>query len=109
MKIFDLNYLAHNSVLEADICIIGSGPAGLTIAQEFLNTGTRILLLESGGMKEEPQTQALYQIESTGDARVMDQNILRQRILGGSSHIWTGRCAPFDASDFKPRPWIPFS
>jgi choline dehydrogenase-like flavoprotein len=109
LKVLDLHRFEPNSVLEADLCIIGSGPAGLSIANEFVGTYTRVLVLESGGLDEEPDTQALYEIENTGAPRTLKQDTLRYRILGGTSHIWTGRCAPFDASDFERRCWIPQS
>ena len=89
-----------------DRCIVGSGPAGISIAAEFAKTNVNVLVLESGGVDDEQDTQRLYEIESAGAPRVMDQQDLRRRILGGSSHIWTGRCAPFDALDFESRPWI---
>jgi choline dehydrogenase-like flavoprotein/predicted dehydrogenase len=106
MKIFDLNQMESGSVVATDLCIIGTGPAGLTIANELAGVGIRTLVLESGGLGDEPESQALYEIESTGAPRVLDQEILRRRILGGSSHVWTGRCAPFDPWDFERRSWI---
>ncbi|MBW4660926.1 MAG: GMC family oxidoreductase, partial [Drouetiella hepatica Uher 2000/2452] len=98
-----------NLLIETDICIVGSGPAGLSIAKEFVGTPIQVWIIESGGLEEEPETQALYNIESVGAPRVMQQEIIRSRIFGGSSHIWTGRCAPFDRIDFQARPWIPHS
>jgi choline dehydrogenase-like flavoprotein len=106
MRIFDLNKLEDGVSIEADLCIVGSGPAGISIAAEFAKTNVNVLVLESGGVDDEQDTQRLYEIESAGAPRVMDQQDLRRRILGGSSHIWTGRCAPFDALDFESRPWI---
>jgi choline dehydrogenase-like flavoprotein len=107
MKIIDLNQLQDNRSLEADLCIVGSGPSGLSLANEFVGTDTRVLVLESGGLTDEPETDALYEIESTGWPREMDQSKIRRRILGGSSHIWTGRCVPFQPIDFERRPWMP--
>src|SRR5258708_1661570 len=110
MKIFDLdNFPADTSLIDTDLCIIGTGPAGLTIANEFANQNVRVLLLEGGGFDEEPETQSLYQIESAGGSRELNQSAIRSRGLGGSSRIWTGRCAPFDQSDFEERPWIDYS
>src|SRR5260221_2380364 len=106
MRISDLNELDDGILIESDLCIVGTGPAGLSIAAEFARTNVDVVVLESGGVDEEPDTQALYEIESVGASRVMDQNVLRTRILGGSSHIWTGRVAPFDILDFESRPWI---
>jgi choline dehydrogenase-like flavoprotein len=95
MKIFDLNEFQDYSDSEADVCIAGSGPAGLSIANEFAGANASILVLESGGLDDEPDSQALYDIESIGARRKLDQSTLRRRIFGGSSHVWTGRCAPF--------------
>ena len=109
MRISDLNQLDDQTTIEADLCIVGSGPAGVSIANEFANTDVDVLLLESGGIDEEADTQSLYEIDNVGAHRILDQNNLRRRVLGGSSHVWTGRCAPLDAIDFEARPWIPNS
>jgi choline dehydrogenase-like flavoprotein len=108
MTIADLNQFEDNSTIEADLCIVGTGPSGVTIAKEFAGTSTRVLLLESGGLEEESDSQALYDIEAAPPRR-MNQDILRRRILGGSSYIWTGRCAPFQTLDFEERSWVPNS
>ena len=36
-----------NTVLHADVCIIGTGAAGLTLAHEFVQTRARVIVLES--------------------------------------------------------------
>ncbi len=109
MNFFDLEHFEDESLIETDICIVGSGPVGLSIAKEFSETNVDILVLESGGFEGESKTQALYNIESVGDPRCIDQENIRRRIWGGSSHIWTGRCAPFEDIDFDHRPWIKYS
>ena len=109
MRLFDLRCFEDPSPIETDLCIVGTGPAGSSIANEFANSGVRVLVLESGGFDDEPDTQALYEIESTGDVRTIDQKFIRRRIFGGSSHVWSGRCAPFDAIDFENRFWVPYS
>jgi choline dehydrogenase-like flavoprotein len=95
--------------LRCDICIIGTGPAGATIARELSNTPLRITLLESGGTERQEETDALNQIESVGWPRVMDQWLVRNRIVGGTSNTWSGRCTPFDEIDLEHRDWIPYS
>ncbi|AFY35647.1 GMC oxidoreductase [Calothrix sp. PCC 7507] len=109
MKFNDLRQLEDDLVIETDLCIVGSGFAGLSIAKEFANTKTEVWVIESGGLSDEPDTQSLYEIESVGAPRVMNQDVIRYRILGGTSHIWTGRCAPFDNIDFQQRSWVPYS
>lgn len=108
MKILDSNQMEDGSLIQADLCIVGTGPAGLSIAGQLAGANLTVVLLESGGWEEEPETQALYDIESAPPRRI-NQDVLRMRIVGGSSRIWTGRCAPFQALDFEERPWIPNS
>jgi choline dehydrogenase-like flavoprotein len=101
--------ISSDSVVDTDLCIIGTGPAGMSIAKELSGTNIRVLVLEGGGMEVEAEAQALLEIASTGAPRVMDQDLVRMRVLGGSSHVWTGRCAPFDDWDYAPRAWVPHS
>ncbi|MBZ9793937.1 GMC family oxidoreductase [Rhizobium sp. 3T7] len=93
-------------LLRCDLCIVGSGPAGATLARELSNSGLSVVLLESGGESRDPETDALNDIENIGRPRVRDQWSVRNRILGGSSHTWGGRCGPFDAIDFEQREWV---
>ena len=109
MQIEDVRQFEQNRVIDTELCIVGSGPAGLTIANEFAGTGVKVLILESGGLVEEPESDAQSEIESIGAPRVMEQTVVRNRIFGGSSHTWSGKCAPFDDIDFEARPWVPFS
>ena len=94
---------------ECDVCIVGTGPAGATIARELSGTRLRVTLLESGAEERSPESDRLNEVESVGRPRTTDQWAVRNRILGGSSHTWGGRCAPFDAIDFEKRPWVPAS
>lgn len=94
---------------ECDICIVGTGPAGSTLARELSYSGMRVTVLESGGYERDNSSDALNEVENLGRPRVLDQWEVRNRIVGGSSHTWGGRCAPFDAIDFERRPWVPMS
>ncbi|HEY9638859.1 MAG TPA: GMC family oxidoreductase [Coleofasciculaceae cyanobacterium] len=109
MNLIDLRNFEDNSLIETDLCIVGSGPAGLSIAKEFIGTKIQVWIIESGGLEESPETQALYEIENVGVPRILEQQLVRNRIFGGTSHTWTGRCAPFDELDFQHRSWIPNS
>jgi choline dehydrogenase-like flavoprotein len=104
----DLRKVADDSVFDADLCIVGAGAAGITLAMEFANTNTRVVLLEGGGAGFEPESQTLYDAENVGlDRRPMLRS--RLRMLGGSTNHWAGRCAPLDPLDFEERGWIPHS
>ncbi|BAU10052.1 monooxygenase FAD-binding protein [Leptolyngbya sp. NIES-3755] len=109
MKFRDFKTLEPESEFEADLCIVGSGPAGLSIAKEFVGTRVQVLIVESGSKDEDVETQSLYQIENVGVPREPNHSRNRYRIFGGTSHLWTGRCAPFDELDFQPRSWVPHS
>ena len=107
--IIDSYELPDGEVLQADVCIVGAGAAGITMALEFLRSGIDVLLLESGGYGEEAATQALYE-GSVADARLHSPpDRYRQRRFGGTTTIWGGRCMPFDAIDFEPREYVPHS
>ena len=113
MPILDSSAFAGSDALpdflRCDICIIGTGPAGATIARELSNTPLRVTVLESGGTDRREQVDALNEIESVGWPRVMDQWLIRNRIVGGTSNTWAGRCAPFDEIDLEARDWVPYS
>lgn len=91
--------------LDTDICIVGAGAAGITVAQQLIDSGLNVLLLESGGTSLEPETQQLYQGINTG-REYFDLANSRLRFFGGSTNHWGGMCAPLDAGDFDYRCWI---
>ena len=109
MRIEDVGALAPDSVTDVDVCIVGSGPAGLVLAEELAGTGRRIFLLESGDLVPSAESDALNEIRSVGVPRVLDQTLVRNRTLGGTSSTWSGRVATFDDMDFAAREWIPNS
>lgn len=93
-------------ILQADICVVGSGAAGISFALQFIDAGMDVILLEAGDMKPDQQTQSLYSGEVTDEALHSPPDKYRQRRFGGSTTIWGGRCVPFDPIDFEPRPYI---
>lgn len=100
--------LESSVVLECDLCIIGGGAAGITIARELVGGRQKVCLLESGGLDYDAETQKLYQGEVTGwSYPALD--VGRVRYFGGSTNHWAGSCEPLDAIDFEERPWVPHS
>lgn len=84
-----------------DLCIIGSGPAGTTVANELRGRGLSICVLESGRARRTALGEELKGVESEG-IHVKDYS--RERILGGASTTWAGLSSPFDPIDFEVRP-----
>jgi choline dehydrogenase-like flavoprotein len=104
--------IAEGSTVETDLCIIGSGPAGLTVALESLGAGFDVLLLESGGRKPRRSTQRLAAGDSIGHPYYLLRRT-RSRAFGGTTHYLYDRCGlrirPLDDVDYEPRPGLEFS
>jgi choline dehydrogenase-like flavoprotein len=109
MKPCDMREVEPGTTLFADLAIVGSGPAGLSLAREFVGTRTRVFLLESGGLEESVAIAPSEEYESSGASRCMEPRKVRNRLFGGSSHTWSGKCRTFDEIDFERREWVPHS
>lgn len=101
MMFRDARQLSAGASLETDLCIVGAGAAGITLAWSLRDAGFRVLLLESGGLELEDATQELYKGENRG-AHEFDLDVLRLRFFGGTTNHWVGWCRPFEPEDFKP-------
>lgn len=82
-----------------DTCIAGTGPAGITLARKLASSGQSVILLEAGGLEYSDQSQGFYECESVGHNGW--PQFTRLRYFGGTSNHWSGRCRPFDKSDFS--------
>ncbi|HET9069324.1 MAG TPA: GMC family oxidoreductase [Amaricoccus sp.] len=91
-------------VLDTDVCIVGGGVAGITIAMALARQGIRVLLLEGGGESFSRRSQDLYNGE-VWDPRYSLTGT-RTRMLGGSSNCWGGWTRPPSDTDFTRRPWL---
>ncbi|HEY4735560.1 MAG TPA: GMC family oxidoreductase [Gemmatimonadaceae bacterium] len=104
----DARTLENGTVLQGDLCIVGAGAAGITIAREFANTPLKVLLLEGGGFEFEQQMQDLYRGEIVGQPYFPLQ-AAALHYFGGTTNHWAGFCATFDDIDFEKRDWVPHS
>lgn len=104
----DARTLPTNSIHEADICIIGAGPAGISIALEWMGLHHSVILLEGGSFNVDNRMQALYHGESVGQ-RYYPLEAARLHYFGGTSGHWGGLCTKLDPIDFKERSWVPES
>jgi choline dehydrogenase-like flavoprotein len=107
--IMDARHLAAGSALRCDICIVGSGAAGLTLAHALRHSGLDIILLEAGGEKFRSGAQDPYKGQVADPAHHGALHEYRHRRLGGTTAVWGGRCAPFAEIDFECRPHVPHS
>jgi choline dehydrogenase-like flavoprotein len=101
-------HVAGGTRVHCDVCIIGAGAAGISMAAELEDSGLGVVLLESGGTEREEDTQALYRGRVDG-APQFPPDLSRLRFLGGTTNHWQGMCRPFDALDFEARAWVPES
>ena len=106
--LIDIKTLPESTLIESDICIVGAGAAGITLAREFIDQPYQVCLLESGGLDFDEATQSLYQGEHIGvPFQPLEES--RARYLGGSTNLWGGWSRPLDDIDFEDRPWMPYS
>jgi choline dehydrogenase-like flavoprotein len=94
--------------LDADVCIVGAGAAGLTLTKRLASPGRHVLLVEAGGRDYEPSIAKLGAGENVGFP-YWDLEDSRLRFFGGTTAVWGGRCAELDEIDFERRDWVPHS
>lgn len=109
MTIIDGRTLASGEELRFDVCIVGAGAAGITLALELSKSALSVLLVESGGYKPDPETQSLYEGDVIQPHLHSNPRYYRIRRFGGSTTKWGGGCVPFDAIDFEERAYVPES
>ena len=89
---------------DADVCVIGAGAAGITIARELAGTQHSVIVIESGGLDFDERVQDLYAGVNARDDFSLTTS--RFRMFGGTTNVWGGWCAPLDDLDFRPRAWV---
>jgi choline dehydrogenase-like flavoprotein len=102
----DLDGFERDVLPTYDLCIVGSGPAGATLATELSDKGLSVCVLESGRLSVTKHADSLRPVASEG-IHVKDYS--RERVLGGASTTWAGLASPLDDIDFAQRPWLEHS
>jgi choline dehydrogenase-like flavoprotein len=97
--------------LDADVCILGAGAGGITLARELTGHGLQVVVLESGADDLRPEIQDLAAGESVGEPLGFADNLttldaIRLRQFGGTTNHWAGFCRPYDEVDFEVRPQL---
>jgi choline dehydrogenase-like flavoprotein len=115
--LIDGRAVADGSQIDADVCVVGAGPAGLTLAAELLLSPYRVLIVESGGLGPDRQADHLVRLEF--ESPDFDSpNQTRRRRFGGMATAWHiqlphrqlgANYPPLDPIDFERRDWVPFS
>lgn len=110
--------LRKGDIVEADVCIIGSGPAGAAVASQLANIEhLRVLVVESGNLSPEEPGRQLNKGEITGLPYGPLENT-RERAIGGSANLWdidigkrslAALLKPLNVLDFKAHEWQPYS
>jgi choline dehydrogenase-like flavoprotein len=101
----DARSLDDERTLDCDLCVVGAGPAGISVVDRLRDSGLSICLLEGGGFEPDIGAQRLYAGSTVGRG-YWPLHGCRFRMFGGSSNRWGGWCRPFDAIDFERREWV---
>jgi len=79
--------IANGTSIDSDVCVIGAGPAGITIANELAGSRTAVCVLESGNRRMPAVPDPMLDVECTHLAIANDSRV---RALGGTTKVWTG-------------------
>jgi len=104
----DTRKLPANSLITGDLCIIGAGAAGISMALDWLGRGEKVILLEGGGFEYDDAVQDSYDGRNTGQ-KYYPLKAARLHYFGGTTGHWAGMCSPYDPIDFAKRDWVPQS
>ena len=89
LLIIDARQLAWDAELEADVCVVGAGPIGISIAQRLGRAGLSVILLDAGGMDFDPAANARGEPETLNFDGVARLGHTRQ--VGGNANAWLVR------------------
>lgn len=108
MRPIDARTLPAGTALDADLCIVGAGPAGISLACALVESGVDVLLVEGGDLRPDAATQALHEARSVGYP-LRPNYLNRARQFGGTSNLWAGRNMLLWPEDLARRDWVPGS
>jgi len=89
----EFSEVEDGALLDADLCIVGSGAAGITLARTFIGTSVQVLLVAG----------------SFAGRDYIPLDVVRLRFFGGTTNHWGGWCTTLTPIDFARRDWVPHS
>ncbi len=101
----DAAVLETGTELVTQVCIVGAGAAGITIANELAGSGIDVIMLEGGDFTYTPSSQSLYRGNNIGRP-YYNLDATRLRFFGGTTNHYAGDFAPLDALDYEERPGL---
>jgi choline dehydrogenase-like flavoprotein len=104
----DAKHLEDGTAYKYDLCIIGAGAAGISIARKLKGRSAKVCVLEGGGLEPDLDSQRLYDGELAG-LPYFSLDSCRLRYFGGTTNHWAGYCWPLQATTFAAKSWIPYS
>ena len=125
IMIKDGRNIPNGTVLSTQVCVIGSGPAGITAAWQLQKAGIKVILIEGSRpylhyQDSWPDKVLLYNGEADGLFATNESEFLilpyirhqspakeRERVYGGTSTHWGGQSRPEDPIDLQARPGFP--
>jgi choline dehydrogenase-like flavoprotein len=107
--LLDATEIDDDAELVCDLCVVGAGAAGLTIAHELAGSGLSVIVIAGGGRRHRARDQALYRGTVIDPSQHSWADRFRERRYGGTTAIWGGRCLPYDPIDFEARSYVPHS
>lgn len=103
--IINARKLTESTHIDADICIVGAGAAGITLANELKEQFANVVVLEAGGEQYEQSIQDYYDAHTVSPF-YPDPKDSRLRFLGGATNHWANNTSPFEPIDFEKREWV---
>jgi hypothetical protein len=102
--IHDLDAGASETLIETDVCILGAGPVGLTLARGLAEKSRRVTILEIGGST----ASAAGALPASRFDRRQYRGATEGRAfgLGGTSALWGAQLLPVRPADLLARPQI---
>lgn len=92
----------YSNLLKCDVCIVGTGIAGLALASKLSNSSIDTIVLESGDWSGDNGTNKLSLTKDVG-LPYRTPKVGQNRGFGGTTELWGGQCTKLDPIDFEPR------